>query len=185
LLALDAYNRHADPLKVKISENRTQISSQIGDATWQRSSDRIEDAPGDVLSGSKASGFSASTYKLDGVDVISYRGTDFPTSLLDLTQWIEFGKDIGAGWLQSFGVFNPNDVEAGGTEVANFQPYYALTFYEAVTGAKLILTDEEKKELIAAGQLVGALERQLETYTEQRNDVLAALPAAQTDLAGC
>jgi hypothetical protein len=75
LLALDAYNRHEDIKLRVISEKVLEISTQIGNATWKQSSDRIENAPGDTLDGSQASGFSASYYTLDGKKVVSYRGT--------------------------------------------------------------------------------------------------------------
>jgi hypothetical protein len=81
LLALDAYNRHEVEDKRKMSEGANAISTQIGSATWNKSSDGIENEQGATLDGSQAAGFSASAYTYDGVDVIAYRGTDFPTSL--------------------------------------------------------------------------------------------------------
>jgi hypothetical protein len=181
LLALDSYNRNEsnDSLRL-LSENNAAISKQIGNATFEKSSDQIEDAPGDILAGSKASGFSASYYTLNSKNVLAYRGTDFPTSL-DLSQFVNFARDFGNGWLGSLGVTSPE--QAGPGDVVNFQPYYAQEFYDAVPGANRQLSLEEKRALIAAGQKVGELESKLEIGRSEKADAETDLPLAQEDLA--
>jgi hypothetical protein len=124
LLALDAYNRHGDIKLRIISEKVLEISTQIGNATWEDSSDRIEDDGSVALAGSQASGFSASYYTLDGKKVLAYRGTDFPTSI-DFEQLSSVWRDVRDGWLTSFGVTAAEASGPGGTGV-NTQPYYAL-----------------------------------------------------------
>jgi hypothetical protein len=124
LLALDAYNRHFDVEKRTLSEvDGSETSGNIGGATFQRSSDRLEDNGKASLEGSKASGFNASYYTLNGQNVLAFRGTDFPDSWTNVSQVVEFLKDFGLGWMQSFGVASPESAGPGG--VAKFQPYYA------------------------------------------------------------
>jgi hypothetical protein len=93
LLALDAYNRGGNP-QLKYTTDAV-LSDTIGSATWIVASD-------DVLPESTAVGFSASQYSMGGKNVISYRGTDFPSSF-SASQFLELAKDFGAGWLGSFG----------------------------------------------------------------------------------
>jgi hypothetical protein len=182
LLALDAYNRSADiQNRVIFEKSGDEISTQIGNATWKQSSDRIENAPGDTLAGSQASGFSASFYTLDGKKVVSYRGTDFPTSI-DFEQLSSVWRDVRDGWLTSFGVTAAEASGPGGTGV-NTQPYYALEFYDVATGANRQLSLEEKRALIAAGQKVGALEDKLAIARSEKADAETELPQAQEDLA--
>jgi hypothetical protein len=99
LLALDAYNRGPDGSNRKFEEKGgNAIQETVGAATW------VYDAS--EISGSAASGFSASYYTLSsGEKVIAYRGTDFPNGS-NLTS--EFVKDIALGWLQSFDLAPPN-----------------------------------------------------------------------------
>jgi hypothetical protein len=181
LLALDAYNRSADEQNRLLSEmNRNQLSNQVGSATFVDSSDRIERDGNAALQGSAATGFSASYYTLNSKNVLAYRGTDFPTSL-DFGQFQNVVRDIRDGWLSSFGVTSPEQAGPGGTGV-NFQPYYALEFYDAVTGANRQLSLEEKRALIDAGQRVGELENQLANGREAKQVVESELPGARASL---
>lgn len=137
LLALDAYNRSKNPSQIGISaKDGKEISSQIGNATWVNSSDRMQaNDPNSPLAGSTTSGFSASYYTLGAETVISYRGTDFDFS--SFAGAYEFLKDFGTGWLTSFNVLNPDgfDPLLTGSNLLSYQPYYAKAFFEAVTGA--------------------------------------------------
>jgi hypothetical protein len=70
LLALDAYNRHGsnDSLRL-LSESNVEISKQIGNATFEDSSDIMEtgaegSAGLESLAGSQDAGFSASYYTI-------------------------------------------------------------------------------------------------------------------------
>ncbi len=118
LLALDAYNRHFEPTKRKMSdENGDVLSGQIGTAVFEASSDRMENIGVEALSGSQAAGFSASYYTILTKELISYRGTDFPSSLLDPGAVFEFLKDFGTGWLTSFNAIDPEGAEIAGIEI--------------------------------------------------------------------
>ncbi|MCP4074469.1 MAG: hypothetical protein GY742_22525, partial [Hyphomicrobiales bacterium] len=77
LLALDAYNRHFEPTKRKMSDvDGKQLSGQIGTAVFEASSDALENNNVEQLSGSQAAGFSASYYTIGLTkELISYRGT--------------------------------------------------------------------------------------------------------------
>ncbi len=165
-------------MKVKISEDNEEIYTQIGTATWKESSDRME-RDNDTLSGSNNIGFSASHYDLSGgKKLISYRGTDFDFSSLEGIK--EFALDVSTGWAQSFGLVSPEELDIGpGDGLVNFQPYYAVKFFELVTGAKIILSEEEKEALIAAGNRVAQLETQLETATQEKNALLPQLEIAR------
>jgi hypothetical protein len=97
-----------------------ELSETIGTATL--------DDQSDDLAGAISAGFSASSYKLGGATVISFRGTDFPTSLWDISQLIAFATDVWNGWGTSFGA-----IGTGG----NTQPAFAQKFYELVSGNPL------------------------------------------------
>jgi hypothetical protein len=180
LLALDSYNRNREDGLRTISENGAEISGQIGNTTFVDSSDRVERDGNAPLEGSTASGFSASSYTLNGQNVLAFRGTDFPDSWTNVSQVVEFLKDFGLGWMQSFGVASPESAGPGG--VAKFQPYYAQQFYDEVTGANRQLSLEEERAYIAAGQRVGELQSQLETGRSEKAAAQTQLPLAQEDL---
>ncbi|MCP4082996.1 MAG: hypothetical protein GY743_22450, partial [Planctomycetaceae bacterium] len=74
LLALDAYNRHADEFKVKmLDSDGNPLSGQIGTAVFEVSSDVLEINNVEQLSGSQAAGFSASYYTIGLTkELISY-----------------------------------------------------------------------------------------------------------------
>ncbi len=158
LLALDSYNRHESDDNRKMSnEDKSQIGTQIGGVTFQQSSDVLEDAGVEPLSGSQAAGFSASYYTIGSAKLISYRGTDFPSSLTDPGAVFEFLKDFGTGWLTSFNAIGPEGVEIAGLEY-NFQPYYAQQFYEVVSGAKVFPTlaeGEQPTDITLVGHSLG------------------------------
>jgi hypothetical protein len=180
LLALDAYNRNSDDRLRTLSENNREISGSIGNAVFERSSDAMERSGIAGLAGSTASGFNASYYTLNGQNVLAFRGTDFPDSWTNVSQVVEFLKDFGLGWMQSFGVASPESAGPGG--VAKFQPYYAQQFYDEVTGANRQLSLEEERAYIAAGQRVGELQSQLETGRSEKAAAQTQLPLAQEDL---
>jgi hypothetical protein len=81
LLAFDSYNRGANPLMTYGGVE--ELAETIGTAALQLQSDD--------LNGAEEAGFSASSYSLDGATVISFRGTDFPTSF---NQIIAFATDV-------------------------------------------------------------------------------------------
>jgi hypothetical protein len=114
LLAFDSYNRGANPQMTYAVG--AELSTTIGTATLQLQSDR--------LAGATDAGFSASSYSLNGAKVISFRGTDFPTSFWDINQLIGFATDVWNGWGTSFGA-----IGTGG----NTQPAFAQKFYELVS----------------------------------------------------
>ncbi|MCP4072121.1 MAG: hypothetical protein GY742_10345, partial [Hyphomicrobiales bacterium] len=74
LLALDAYNRHVVDERRKMSdEGNRELSSQIGTAVFEVSSDVLEINNVEQLSGSQAAGFSASYYTIGLTkELISY-----------------------------------------------------------------------------------------------------------------
>ncbi len=119
LLALDSYNRHESDDNRKLSSlEDKQLSGQIGTAVFEASSDRMENIGVEPLSGSQAAGFSASYYTIGLTkELISYRGTDFPSSLLDPGAVFEFLKDFGTGWLTSFNAIDPEGAEIAGIEI--------------------------------------------------------------------
>lgn len=141
LLALDAYNRHDDPILRKMgTPGNEPLNLQIGSALFKDSSDGLEVRGAASLTGSQLSGFSASYYVIDGdgsappETVIAYRGTDLAFDGWD--HLVEFAKDFSTGWLTSFNLTNPTGLEnpIGGDDLIKYQPYYAQASYDLVKG---------------------------------------------------
>ncbi len=186
LLALDSYNRHRDNDNRKMSEkDRNELSSQIGTATFQESSDRFENDEEATLLGSQTAGFSASHYKIDTTkpgdeessfqDLISYRGTDFntgtPEGLLELL------TDVVQGRLTSFNALDPETFEPLN---AKLQPYYAQKFYELISGNKIFPTlaeGEQTNEIILTGHsLGGSLAGYVGSLTNDQTTIFNEIP---------
>ena len=106
----------------------SQLDREIDRATFQESSDGMERTEAELVHASD-SGFSASWYLLDGQKVISYRGTDFPSSIWNASEVAEFVRDFGAGWLTSFNAVGPDGIDIGPLAEAHFQPYFAQQFF--------------------------------------------------------
>jgi hypothetical protein len=173
LLALDAYNRHADPTKRVIGNtDETQLPDEVGSATFKLSSDR-EELTNPTLSGSKLAGFSASEYDYAGGKAISYRGTDFGAGILEML------KDVASGWAQSFGITDATGTGLpgaglGGPEAINYQPHYAIKFYELVTGGKVFPNEQDIADIKTKQEQVRSLEA---TVANDRQTVAAATEA--------
>ncbi len=140
LLSLDAYNRGANP-KLAGSDGH-ELSDHIGTALNEFDSYEI--------SGSTEAGFGASGYRLaDGTIVIAYRGTDFdfssPSAVLELF------KDVGAGWMSSFGV--------AGTDVlgVGLQPSFAAKFFKDTTGHDVFSGGDISNVIVTGHSLGGGL----------------------------
>ena len=177
LLALDAYNRHADANQRKMSEkDGGELSADIGTVVFAGSSDRMELA-GTPLEGASSAGFSAAAYDLGSQTAISYRGTDFNFS--SASGALEFLKDFGAGWLSSSNAVGPEGISGFGGEY-NFQPYYAQQFYELVTGYKIFPTlaegDQSANAVLLGHSLGGSLAGYIGALTGDTTRIFNEIP---------
>ncbi|MCP4096562.1 MAG: hypothetical protein GY748_10010, partial [Planctomycetaceae bacterium] len=142
ILSLDSYMR-GPTLKAAMRD----LDTNVGD--WE-----VDAVASEKLPDSSSSGFEAVSYTSGDDTIISYRGTDFDFSTWDGVQ--EFLKDVGNGWLSSFGILG-DSFEFAGEEATTFQPKWANEFYKIVTGREAYEDGEEGApgEVILTGHSLG------------------------------
>ncbi|TFI58518.1 hypothetical protein E2493_09710, partial [Sphingomonas parva] len=100
VLSMDAYNRGSGAAMVVEGDEvgavrALNISGVAGSQAWSETG--FHATVYDVIRGG-ITGLDAST-------IISYRGTNFPSSFLSGAAWSEFGKDIRYGWAVGAGIY--------------------------------------------------------------------------------
>jgi RTX calcium-binding nonapeptide repeat (4 copies) len=160
LLAFDAYNRGDN--KMMSGVGIADLSTTIGTASFVKTSDSI--------SGATDAGFSASQYTIGTQTVISFRGTDFPSSFTDPAQLVSFAKDVTLGWLATFG---------GTGTLSTTQLTFAQQFYEQVTHNQLFPTGAQPNQtnlLLTGHSLGGALAGYIGSITHAQTTIFNELP---------